>query len=62
LIHKTTYEFTYDSIYGTQKNRIIINPVEEELEEVEEIQNKEKKTLFGLAKVFSRFKKKRKHS
>ena len=62
LIHKTTYEFTYDSIYGTQKNRIIINPVEEELEEVEEIQNKEKKTLFSLAKVFSRFKKKRKHS
>ena len=58
LIHKTTYEFTYDSIYGTQKNRIIINPVEEKLEGDEEIHHKERKTLFGLAKVFSRFKKK----
>jgi len=37
-------------------------PVEEKLEGDEEIHHKERKTLFGLAKVFSRFKKKRKHS
>ena len=54
LNHKTTYDFTYDSIYGTQKKRIIIHPVEEE----SETQDKEKGTLFGLAKVFTRFKKK----
>ncbi len=58
LVNKSLYEFTFDSIYGTKKNRIVIIPVDEELEN-EEIKIKEKKTLFGLAKVFSRFKKKK---
>tara|TARA_E500000331_G_C17034273_1_gene616553 strand:- start:156 stop:800 length:645 start_codon:yes stop_codon:yes gene_type:complete len=58
LVNKSIYEFTFDSIYGTKKNRIVIIPVDEEIEN-EEIKIKEKKTLFGLAKVFSRFKKKK---
>ena len=41
-----------------KKNRIVIIPVDEELEN-EEIKIKENKTLFGIAKVFSRFKKKK---
>ena len=57
LVQKSIYEFAFDSIYGTKKNKIVIIPVDEELEK-EEIKIKEKKTIFGLAKVFSRFKKK----
>lgn len=62
LTHQTIFEFTYDSLYGTQKNKIVINPAPEELEEHEKIEKKQKKTLFGLVKDFSRFKKKRKHN
>jgi len=57
LIQKSIYEFAFDSVYGTKKNKIIIIPVDEDLEK-EEIKVKEKKTIFSLAKVFSRFKKK----
>ena len=57
LVQKSIYEFAFDSIYGTKKNKIVIIPVDEELEK-EEVKIKEKKTIFGLAKVFSRFKKK----
>tara|TARA_Y100000992_G_scaffold92182_1_gene59313 strand:- start:3 stop:1034 length:1032 start_codon:yes stop_codon:yes gene_type:complete len=57
LVQKSIYEFTFDSVYGTKKNKIVIIPVDEDLEK-EEIKVKEKKTIFGLAKVFSRFKKK----
>ena len=57
LVQKSIYEFAFDSIYGTKKNKIVIIPVDEDLEK-EEIKVKEKKTIFGLAKVFSRFKKK----
>jgi len=57
LTHKTNFRFNYESIYGTQKNSIVIIPVTEKKEELED-QQKESPSKFSLVKVFSKFRKK----